>query len=62
MAIVSKCEKSKDNKTTSKRNSIAKENFHMPNFCIENGNTYKYLGLIISSDGKFKTCVNNKHG
>ena len=46
--------------TMSKRNYIAKEYFHMLNYCLEKVNTYKYLGLIISSDGKFKTCVNDR--
>ena len=46
--------------TMSKRNYIAKENFHMLNYCLEKVNTYKYLGLIISSDGKFKTCVSDR--
>ena len=60
MAIVSKCEKKKNIMTMSKRNYIAKENFHILNYCLEKVNTYKYLGLIISSDGKFKTCVSDR--
>ena len=44
----------------SKRNYIAKENFHMLDYCLEKVITYKYLGLIISSDGKFKICVSDR--
>ena len=57
MAIVSKCEKTRI-MTMPKRNYIAKENLYMLNN-YEKVNTYKYLDLIISSDGKFKTCVSD---
>ena len=32
----------------------------MLNYCLEKVITYKYLGLIMSSDGKFKTCVSDR--